>query len=163
VTGNSRARYRMAGLLAIIAVCLANPRPAKSLSKSAASAAPSLVHTCLITNNVAELVQFYESILTLKAERSGKDYAEFRTGTGVLAIFSAAAQEKYIPGAAEAARNRSVVLEFSVADVDKEYARLQGIVKTWVKAPTTQPWGTRSIYFRDPDGNLVDFYTPPAR
>lgn len=22
------------------------------------------------------------------------------------------------------------------------------------------PWGTRSIYFRDPDGNLVDFYSP---
>jgi catechol 2,3-dioxygenase-like lactoylglutathione lyase family enzyme len=22
-------------------------------------------------------------------------------------------------------------------------------------------WGTRSIYFRDPDGNLVAFYTPP--
>jgi catechol 2,3-dioxygenase-like lactoylglutathione lyase family enzyme len=34
-------------------------------------------------------------------------------------------------------------------------------VKTWAKPPTTQPWGTRFIYFRDPDGNLVDFYTPP--
>jgi len=27
-----------------------------------------------------------------------------------------------------------------------------------VKPPTTQPWGTRSVYFRDPDGNLVDFF-----
>jgi catechol 2,3-dioxygenase-like lactoylglutathione lyase family enzyme len=32
----------------------------------------------------------------------------------------------------------------------------------WVKGPTTQPWGTRSIYFRDPDGNLVDFFAPVA-
>lgn len=39
----------------------------------------------------------------------------------------------------------------------------QSAVKTWVKPPTTQPWGTRSIYFRDPDSNLVDFYTPPNR
>jgi catechol 2,3-dioxygenase-like lactoylglutathione lyase family enzyme len=51
-----------------------------------------------------------------------------------------------------------VILEFRVADPDGEYARLQGIVKTWVKPPTTQPWGTRSIYFRDPDGNLVNFF-----
>ena len=54
-----------------------------------------------------------------------------------------------------------MILEFRVADVDQEYGRLQSLVKIWVKPPTTQPWGTRSIYFRDPDGNLVDFYTPP--
>jgi hypothetical protein len=33
----------------------------------------------------------------LKAKWSGKSYAEFPTGVGVLAIFSAEAQEKYIP------------------------------------------------------------------
>jgi catechol 2,3-dioxygenase-like lactoylglutathione lyase family enzyme len=46
-----------------------------------------------------------------------------------------------------------------VADADREYARLQGMVTVWVKRPATTPWGTRSFYFRDPDGNLVDFYT----
>jgi uncharacterized glyoxalase superfamily protein PhnB len=78
----------------------------------------------------------------------------------VLAIFSAASQERYIPGSAEGAVNKSVVLEFGVANVGQEYSRLQSVVKTWVKPPTTQPWGTRSVYFRDPDGNLVDFFTP---
>ncbi|HUE20354.1 MAG TPA: VOC family protein [Bryobacteraceae bacterium] len=68
--------------------------------------------------------------------------------------------EKYIPGSAEPANNRSAILEFRVEDVDKEYAMLKSFVKVWVKPPTTQPWGTRSIYFRDPDGNLVDFFAP---
>jgi hypothetical protein len=63
-----------------------------------------LVNTCLITANVDQLVQFYEPILALKAQRSGKNYAEFRTGVGVLAVFSAAAQEEYIPGSTEARR-----------------------------------------------------------
>jgi uncharacterized glyoxalase superfamily protein PhnB len=119
---------------------------------------PRLVNTCLITNNVKRLVEFYEPVLGLKAKRSGEDYAEFPTDGGVLAIFSQEAQQKYIPGSTEAAKNKSVILEFKVADVDQEYRRLQSVVKTWVKPPTTQPWGTRSIYFRDPDGNLVDFY-----
>jgi catechol 2,3-dioxygenase-like lactoylglutathione lyase family enzyme len=26
--------------------------------------------------------------------------------------------------------------------------------------PTTMPWGNRSLLFRDPDGNLVNFFTP---
>jgi len=121
---------------------------------------PMLAHICLITNNVRRLVNFYEPILGLKAQWSDADYAEFPTGAGVLAIFSAEAQEKYIPGSAQAAQNKSMILEFKVDDVDREYRRLQSLVRVWVKSPTTQPWGTRSIYFRDPDQNLVDFYTP---
>lgn len=127
---------------------------------SQAQTNPILTNVCLITANVSRLVNFYENVLGMKAQWSGEQYAELRTGTGVLAIFSADAEEKYIPGSANAASNKSVILEFRVTDVDQEYARLQPLVKIWVKKPTTQPWGTRSVYFRDPDGNLVDFYMP---
>jgi catechol 2,3-dioxygenase-like lactoylglutathione lyase family enzyme len=136
-----------------------HPQPRRAGSTES-SVRPVLVNTCVITNDVKRLVAFYEPILGRKARWSGEDYAEFTTGAGVLAIFSFSAQEKYFPGSAEAAINRSVLLEFKVADVDTEYRRLRTLVKSWVKPPTTQPWGTRSIYFRDPDGNLVDFYSP---
>jgi catechol 2,3-dioxygenase-like lactoylglutathione lyase family enzyme len=122
-----------------------------------------LINTCLITSNVRQLVAFYEPVLGLRARWSGEDYAELPTGVGVLAIFSFPTQQKYIPNVTEPGKNRSVILEFRVADVDGEYARLQPLVKTWVKPPSTQPWGTRSIYFRDPDGNLVDFFSRPGR
>ena len=120
---------------------------------------PSLINTCVITGDVKRLVAFYGPVLKLKAKWSGEDYAEFATNVGVLAIFSYKAQQQYIPGSAEAARNRTVILEFEVADVDFEYRRLKSLVTDWVKPPTTQPWGTRSIYFRDPDGNLINFFT----
>ena len=146
--------------LAVVLAGFATGWTARPVTVDDKAPGPRLVNTCLITNDVKRLVEFYEPILALEARKTGEDYAEFPTGVGVLAIFSGVAQERYIPGSAEAAKNKSVVLQFRVDDVDQEYQRLQGLVKTWVKPPTTQPWGTRSIYFRDPDGNLVDFYTP---
>ena len=124
------------------------------------SGRPALINTCLISQNVPRLVAFYTQILSVPAKTVGNQYAEFHTSVGVLAIFSSEAQEKYIPHSSEPGINRSVILEFEVADVDKEFQRLQGLVKDWVKPPTNQPWGTRSFYFRDPDGDLVDFFTP---
>jgi catechol 2,3-dioxygenase-like lactoylglutathione lyase family enzyme len=161
VTITTLTKFLAIGLAAAITGWSANLRMMDSHPPSDPGSVPKLMHTCLITNNVNQLIQFYEPILALKAQKSGEDYAEFHTGVGVLAIFSAGAQEKYIPGSAEPAWNKSVILEFQVADLDKEYVRLQSLVQTLVKPPTTQPWGTRSIYFRDPDGNLVDFYMPP--
>jgi catechol 2,3-dioxygenase-like lactoylglutathione lyase family enzyme len=157
--GVHRYRSVSAMILLFAAILHLHAQSAKG-ETSERSIHPVLINTCVVTENVKRLVGFYESILGQKAKWSGDDYAEFATGVAVLAIFSYSAQERYIPQSAAAARNRSVILEFKVVDVDAEYRRLKGIVKTWVKPPTTQPWGTRSIYFRDPDGNLVDFYSP---
>ncbi len=137
--------------------------PLGLIAAAAESRPPVLINTCLVTKDVPRLVAFYEAVLRTAAKTSGTDYAEFHTGVGVLAVFSAGAQEKYIPGSAEPARNRSAILEFRVDDVDAEYARLKDVVKTWVKPPSNQPWGTRSMYFRDPDGNLVDFWAPMGK
>ena len=147
-------------VIAAVAILLVSLQTRASHPTAGERSVPKLMQTCLISSNLDNLIQFYEPVLGLKAKRSGPDYAEFSTAVGVLAVFSAAAQEKYIPGSAASAENKSAILEFQVVDVDNEYARLQPLVKTWVKPPTTQPWGTRSIYFRDPDGNLINFYAP---
>jgi len=152
--------FRSVGYLLMAFLGAAVSQLAKPQAKVQSSGqAPSLIYTCLITNDVKRLMDFYERILQRKPHASGESYVEFPTDAGTLAIFGAEAQEKYIPGSAQAGQNRSVILEFNVANVDLEYSRLQGIVRVWVKPPTTQPWGTRSIYFRDPDGNLVDFFS----
>ena len=40
-------------------------------------------------------------------------------------------------------------------------ARGMGIILI-VKPPTTQPLGLRSIWFRDPDGNILNFFASVA-
>ena len=47
-----------------------------------------------------------------------------------------------------------------MADVDRDYERLAAVVGEFVQKPTTQPWGNRSLLFRDPDGNLINLFTP---
>ena len=63
-------------------------------------------------------------------------------------------------GVARPAAHHTVIIEFKVPDVDAEFDRLTPLVDSWVQTPTTMPWGNRSILFRDPDGNLVNFFTP---
>ena len=155
------AQFLILGLAAAIAA--SDRLPSKGNDpQSRSSNAPTLINTCLITNDVNRLAAFYAQVLQMQPRKADETYVDFRTGTGVLALFSAEAQEKYIPGSTMPGENHSAILEFRVSDVDQEYARLHDVVKQWVKAPTTQPWGTRSIYFRDPDGNLVDFFAPVA-
>jgi hypothetical protein len=43
------------------------------------------------------------------------------------------------------------------------HQNLAGFVEDFVNEPTTMPWGNRSLLFRDPDGNLVNFFTPSPR
>jgi hypothetical protein len=44
--------------------------------------------------------------------------------------------------------------------VDREFSKLKGVIGEFVQEPTTQPWGNRSLLFRDPDENLINFFTP---
>jgi catechol 2,3-dioxygenase-like lactoylglutathione lyase family enzyme len=155
------AQFLILGFAA--AVVASDPRLSQgSGPRTRSNNAPTLINTCLITNDVNRLAAFYAQVLQMPPHKADETYVDFRTGTGVLALFSAEAQEEYIPGSTMPGQNHSAILEFRVSDVDREYARLLDVVKQWVKAPTTQPWGTRSIYFRDPDGNLVDFFAPVA-
>ena len=114
----------------------------------------------IITDDVARLVGFYERATGVQANWSGEDFAELRTSRATLAIGSTRTVALFAPGAARPADNRSVIIEFLVADVDGVHRRLAEFVENFVNEPTTLPWGNRSLLLRDPDGNLVNFFTP---
>jgi len=117
------------------------------------------VSTRIITDDIKRLVQFYED-LGLKAIWYTQEFAELSSATCTLAIGSTRTMNLYGSGVALPASNRSLIIDFHVSDVDEVYSRLGATLKDVVQAPTTQPWGNRSLLFRDPDGNLVNFFTP---
>lgn len=117
-----------------------------------------LVSARIVTRDVASLARFYEAISGV-APVGSEHYVEFEFPAGTLAISSQRGAELFNAGALVAAANQSVVIEFEVRDVDVERTRLAGVVGRFVMEPTDQPWGNRSMLFRDPDGNLINFYT----
>ncbi|MEU6555624.1 VOC family protein [Streptomyces sp. NPDC046915] len=114
----------------------------------------------IITGDVARLVEFYERATGAQATWATEDFAELRTAGATLAIGSTRTVPLFAPGSARPADNHSVITEFLVDDVDSVYNNLTGFVTDFVTKPTTMPWGNRSLLFRDPDGNLVNFFTP---
>ena len=120
----------------------------------------SLVSIRLITDDVVRLVEFYEQVSGLPARWSTPDFAELETPVGTLAIGSTRTVALFGAGSARAADNHTAIIEFLVDDVDAEYERLQQFGSEFVNAPTTMPWGNRSLLLRDPDGNLVNLFTP---
>jgi predicted enzyme related to lactoylglutathione lyase len=114
----------------------------------------------IITGDVARLAGFYEKATGVQATWSGEDFAELKTSRATLAIGSTRTVPLFAPGAARAADNHTVIIEFLVDDVDAMHRNLAGVVGAFVTEPTTMPWGNRSLLFRDPDGNLVNFFTP---
>lgn len=122
----------------------------------------------VITEDVQRLVGFYEQATGLRASWGNENFAELATAAGTLAIASTRTVPVFAPGAARAGSdlvaragsNQSVIIEFLVDDVDATYEKLAGSIDDFVNQPTTMPWGNRSLLFRDPDGNLVNFFTP---
>ncbi|WP_317447032.1 VOC family protein [Streptomyces collinus] len=114
----------------------------------------------IITSDVARLVEFYERATGAQAIWATADFAELRTAGATLAIAGTRTVPLFAPGSARPADNHSVITEFLVDDVDRVHRNLAGFVTDFVTEPTTMPWGNRSLLFRDPDGNLVNFFTP---
>lgn len=114
----------------------------------------------IISDQLDPMVAFYETVTGLTAERPAPPFAELVSPTATLAIGHSQTVPLFGEGAARAADNHSVIVEWEVDDVDAEFERLQGVVSDWVQKPTTMPWGNRSLLMRDPDGNLVNLYAP---
>lgn len=116
--------------------------------------------TRIITADVQRLASFYEMVTGVSAVWGNELFAEIPTPVGTLAIGSDKTVPLFGQGSAEPAANRSAIIEFIVDDVDAEYGRLAGQLDDVVTEPTTMPWGNRALMFRDPDGNLVNLFTP---
>ncbi len=109
-----------------------------------------------------QVALFYQSVLEVAAEGDDVFGTFFIPGAG-LSLFSLQGLAEMSPGLMTDLGEGNCFLEFEVRDVDKEYERLKEVDVWVVKPPTTQPRGVRSVWFRDTDGNLINFYARVVR
>src|ERR1700752_1935749 len=134
-----------------------DPQQRKDLSWTSSQSASSPT-----TSNASR--PFWEQLTGLPVTRPVPVFAELRTPTGTIAIGAPATVAMLGNVAPVPGQNRSVFVELRVDDVDATWERIKGLVPQTIPEivlePADMPWGNRSVILRDPDGGLVNLFTP---
>lgn len=119
-------------------------------------------YTVLFARDLPAMRRFYEEVLGFPRLRElSPRWIEYRVGGNTLALAlpgRTAGDAPVPPGTA------ALQLAFRVprdaVDRCAETLLAQGI--TLLEPPTDQPFGHRTLFFRDPDGNLLEIYAEIA-
>jgi catechol 2,3-dioxygenase-like lactoylglutathione lyase family enzyme len=115
-------------------------------------------YTVIFARDMAAMRRFYEGILGFALLRElSPDWVEYQVGGNTLAL---AKPKRIATDAPTPNGSASLQLAFKVsaAEVDQcadELVR-QGV--NLLEPPTDQAFGHRTLFFRDPDGNLLEVF-----
>jgi len=115
-------------------------------------------YVVLVVEDLDRALEFYTGVLGLPlGHRSGR-YAQLDTGMTRISLYSRTAMTDTLGFELAPPDPMAAAFElgFKVDDVDHAYRELLDAGAEAVTAPTTRPWGQRTAYVRDPDGNLVE-------
>lgn len=123
-----------------------------------------LIQARFVTDHVAALARHYSALVGTSTPLNDY-YVELPTGAMTLGFSRGRYTEDRASTCCRAPQVRSgeVILDFRVDDVDVEYERIDALHARWLFGPTTQPWGTRSMMLRDPEGHLINISSDPRR
>jgi uncharacterized glyoxalase superfamily protein PhnB len=121
-----------------------------------------LVQSRIVTEDVEGMAAFYARLVGASVTLN-EYYVEVPAGAISIGFskrrFTEYREREATPSRAPAASRSELILDFLAADVDAEFERVARLGVEWVMPPRTQPWGNRSMIFRDPEGNLVDIFS----
>jgi predicted enzyme related to lactoylglutathione lyase len=117
----------------------------------------------VITEDLPRLVRFYRVLTGATPRFLTDDFVELVTPSATFAVSSPDRVAFITVNAPRGGANNSAIVEFLVDDTEAAYERLVtefGDDLDVVQPPTMMPWGNLSALIRDPDGGLVNLYTP---
>lgn len=127
-------------------------------SDSAFSAIRAIDYTVIFARDMVAMRGFYEGVLRLALHRElSPGWIEYRIGGNILTL---ARPGRVAGDAPTPAGSASLQLAFRVCapDVDRCAAELVAKGIALVEPPRNQSFGHRTLFFRDPDGNLLEIY-----
>lgn len=120
-------------------------------------------YVVLIVADLERALEFYSGALGLSLGHRSGPYAQFETGFTRFSLFEREAMQATLDRALELPASDAPAFQvgFRVVDVDEAFAELVAWGAPAVTPPRDRPWGQRSAYVRDPDGNLVELVQDP--
>lgn len=118
----------------------------------------SIDYTVIFVRDMTAMRRFYEDVLCFPLVRElSPGWIEYGLGANTLAL---ARPSRTAADAPTPAGSASLQLAFKVAppEVDACAAELLRHGVALVTPPTDQSFGHRTLFFRDPDGNLLEVY-----
>jgi lactoylglutathione lyase len=116
-------------------------------------------YVVLVVDDLDRALGFYVGTLGLRLGHRSGPYAQLDTGRTRLAFYLREAMAETL-GATELRAPDPAApgfeVGFKVEDADAAYEELVAAGADPVVPPTDRPWGQRTAYVRDPDGNLVE-------
>ena len=126
----------------------------------------SLAQVRFVSTAIEPIAAFYAALLGVSVPLN-EHYLEVPAGPASVGFSKAGFTEDRGPHVAcppgLAAQEGEIILDFTADDVDAEYSRVDALSVSWVMRPTNQPWGRRSMLFRDPNGHLVNVSSSATR
>jgi catechol 2,3-dioxygenase-like lactoylglutathione lyase family enzyme len=122
---------------------------------------PDLTHIWLLVDDMPRALHFYRDTLGLEVANNLGQYVELKASGGfMLALFERAAHQAGEPAIAlSPVSGQRTTLAFEVESPDAVYASLREKGVEFASVPTNQAdWGLRTVFLRDPDGNLLCLY-----
>src|SRR5512142_1039623 len=115
-------------------------------------------YTVLFARDMAAMRQFYGTVLGLPVlHELGPKWIAYRVGPTTLALTERGLMFED-PAPPRGALSAQLAFRVPVDAVDECAAELTAAGVTLVSPPTDQPWGHRTLFFRDPDGNVLEIF-----
>ena len=117
-----------------------------------------LDYTVIFARDLPRMRRFYENVMRFSIHHElGSQWVAFRVGPNILAL-----TERGLlfndPPPPSGALSLQIALRVAASDVDRCAEELAAAGVVIESPPTDQPWGHRTLFFRDPDGNVIEIF-----
>jgi len=118
----------------------------------------SLDYTIIFARQMPAMREFYGTTLGFPLHKElGPQWVEFRVGSNLLAL-----TERGLVFDDPSPPIGVLSLQLAFRVTPSEVASCASVLAergvSIVSGPTDQPWGHRTLFFRDPDGNILEIY-----
>jgi lactoylglutathione lyase len=117
----------------------------------------------LLVRDFHRSLEFYRDVLGLRVhlEVPNDVYAELEAGGARVSLYRHDLMSNVVPTLQVPSAGDRSLLNLRVDEIDVTYEQLRARGVAFDTEPHDQTqWGIRVAHFRDPDGNLIEIYSP---